>query len=287
METVCKKTVTRPTPTKAAPKVKYRMDETAHETTKVLQFLRRHFVRIVIGAVLAVAIYGMLTVWMPYQREQRIARTIDESDDGLTNWRYFGPNWIPLSVRHRLPFLDRIASIQLLGTSTSALSELGSLTSLQEVILTGPQFTDASLEHLKGLTNLEVLRIWDTQVTDSGLQQLKGLANLKVLHLNTTLVTDAGLEHLKGLTKLSELGLSMTKVTGPGFEHLKGLTNLKTLVLKFTQMTDAGLEHLKGLTNLEELYLTNTHVTAKGRASLSTALPNCEIVQERDTADEL
>ena len=43
----------------------------------VWQFLRRHFVRAVIGAALAAAVYGMLTVWMPYQREQRIAKEIE------------------------------------------------------------------------------------------------------------------------------------------------------------------------------------------------------------------
>ena len=53
------------------------MEATSDERLKVWQFLRRHFVRIVIGAVLAVAIYGMLMVWMPYQREQRIAKAIE------------------------------------------------------------------------------------------------------------------------------------------------------------------------------------------------------------------
>ena len=53
------------------------MDETPRESTNVWQFLRRHFVRIVIGAVLAVAIDGMLTVWVPYLREQRIAKAIE------------------------------------------------------------------------------------------------------------------------------------------------------------------------------------------------------------------
>ena len=45
------------------------MDETSHEPVMVWQFLRRHFVRIAIGAVLVAAAYGMLTVWMPFNMD--------------------------------------------------------------------------------------------------------------------------------------------------------------------------------------------------------------------------
>ena len=52
------------------------MNEPFHEPLTVWRFVRRHFVRIMIGTVLVGAVYGALLVWVPYQREQRIANEI-------------------------------------------------------------------------------------------------------------------------------------------------------------------------------------------------------------------
>lgn len=188
----------------------------------VRQFLRRHFVRIVIGAVLMATVYGMLTVWMPYQREQRIAREI-ESLGGKVEFKYCGPNWISQSIRDRTLFFERIWSIDLRGRTLSSNlhSELGSL------------------------TNLEFLNLNYTQVTDAGLERVKGLNKLTSVGLVSTQVTDAGLEHLNGLTRLETLGLLDTQVTDAGLEHLKGLTSLRVLWLHNTQVTAEGRAMLR------------------------------------------
>ena len=175
------------------------MDNTPYEPMMVWQFLRRHFVRIVIGAVLAVAVSGLLSVWMPYQRDQRIAREI-EAHGGQVVFRYAGPDWIPNSVRDRVTLFSRVRQVDLcFHPPEKFFSEMGSLTNLIDLNLNNTQVTDADLEHLKGLTNLVVLRLNNTHVTGRGLEQLKGLTNLKGLVLDNTQVTDAGLEHLKEL----------------------------------------------------------------------------------------
>lgn len=255
------------------------MDETSRETVTVWQFLRRHFVWIVVGAILVLATYGMLIVWMPYQREQRIASEIQASG-ATVDFRYSGPDWVSESVRHHLPFLDRIRGIGRLdqAAAPALFSELGSLTSLDVLYLQSTQVTDDGLEHLKGLTNLYALDLLDTQITDAGMEHLKRLTRLNDLRLTGTRVTDAGLEYLKGLASLERLDLSETKITDVGVEHLKGLTRLCELRLGGTQITDAGLEHLKGLTILELLELEGCiQVTPEGREMLRKSLPNCKI----------
>ena len=66
--------------------------------------LRRHFVRIVIGAVLAVAAYSVVSVYATYQREHRIAKEIRQREQRIANeiqslggrveFRYAAPDWI-------------------------------------------------------------------------------------------------------------------------------------------------------------------------------------------------
>ena len=199
------------------------MSETSHEPVKASPFLLRHFVWIAIGVVLLVAVSGVLIVWMPYQREQRIARMI-QADGGGVGVRYCGPDWIPESIVDRLPFLKRITSVYGMrppGVSAETLLELGSLTRLESLELMHTFVTDASLVHLNELTYLEALWLADTPVTGTGLVHLKGLTNLRVLSLHDTPVTDAGLEHLKGLTSLYKLGLHNTQVTAEGRAMLR------------------------------------------------------------------
>ena len=146
-----------------------RMNEPFHEPLTVWRFIRRYFVRIVIGAVLVAMVYGALLVWVPYQREQRIAKEI-EAYGGKFGYQYFGPKWIPQSMRDRATLFIRITALDLRNT----------------------QITDAGLEHLKGLTNLVCVYLRYTQVTDAGLEHLKGLTNLTNLVTSQKVVGRAG-----------------------------------------------------------------------------------------------
>jgi len=198
------------------------MNETHHEPLTVWRFIRRHFVRIGIGAVLVVAVYGVISIYATFQREQRIAKEI-RVHGGKVEFQYRGPNWIPQSMRDRTILFSRVTFLDLRNTqiTDAGLGHLKELTSLVFLELTNSQFNDAKLKHLKGLTNLTILLLDSTQVTDAGLKHLKGLTNLVFLDLVDTQVTDAGLEHLKGLTKLEELKLHGTRTTEEGVEMLR------------------------------------------------------------------
>jgi len=197
------------------------MAEPFHEPLTVWRFIRRYFVRIVIGAVLVVAVYGALLVmveYQTYQREQRIATEI-QAYGGYVQFVYAGPDWIPQSMRDRTALFSRVMVISL--TNTAGLEHLKELTDLGILSLDGIQVTDSDLEHLKGLTNLYDLRLDATQVTDAGLEHLKGLTNLYVLTLGGMQVTDNGLVHLKGLTNLVLLEIGGTQVTPEGRAMLR------------------------------------------------------------------
>lgn len=253
------------------------MDDIPHEPV-VWRFVRANFVRIVIGVVLASAIYGVLCVWMPYKREQRIVRKID-SLGGYIKFQDCGPSWATSTgLFYRIAEVNLQVNRRGKAVPTDLYSDLGSLRNLCELNLQDTQLTDAELEHLKVLTSLQVLRLENTQVTDIGLQHLKGMKNLHYLGLQRTQTSDVGLQHLEGLTNLSELRLDRTKVTDAGLEHLKGLKRLKGINLSYTQITDIGLEHLKSLQSLKGLDLGHTKVTPEGRASLRKELHGCLIM---------
>ena len=198
------------------------MTDTPCEPVMVWQFLRRYFVRIVIGAVLAVvcgllimgavestaavaiavlavAVCGLLIPWMRYRRKHRIARAVyAHFQRGRSQYSWL--KWVPRFVRYGLPWFGRIPIVQLVDSDGFA--ELPS-----------------DVETLA--KKVSWLCLGGTQVTDAGLEYLNGLTNLKKLWLNNTQVTDAGLEHLKGLTNLRYLFLIDTQVTAKGRAKLR------------------------------------------------------------------
>lgn len=216
------------------------------------QFLRRHFVRIVICAVMAAAPYWAIGVYASYQREQRIAKRI-ESLGGKAGFRYYGPDWLTPLTNEDRPILDRIEWIELSDSADPPLLDIGSL------------------------TNIEYLLLKRTGVSDAGAKHLKGLTSLRELSLNGTQITDGGLESLTGSKGLEELFLNDTQVTSAGLELLKRLTKLRVLSVINTQVTDAGIQHLSELNSLELLYLFDTQTTEAGRSSLRKLLPKCKI----------
>ena len=169
------------------------MSERSPESVTVLRYIRRHFVRIVIGTVMMAAVYGAMLVWMPYQRELRIARKI-EAVGGRVSWGYFGPTWFPRSIQNTPLFFDRIDSVGLPGkvVTSDLISNIATLTNLRSLGLNNTQVTDEGLKHLNGMVNLQNLLLEQTQATDAGLEHLKGLTSLKLLNLKGTKTTPSG-----------------------------------------------------------------------------------------------
>jgi Leucine-rich repeat (LRR) protein len=166
----------------------------------------------------------------------------------------FEPRWTKwIANRLGVDTFCRVRSVRFSGRPSNAkMDYVGRLSSLEELLLTNANVTDAGMVHLEGLTKLDSVYLEQTQISDAGLAHLKDSTGLRLLSISDTRITDAGMVHLEGLTNLDSLYLNRTQVTDAGLLHLKGLTKLKFLDLQGTQVTDAGVKELQqALPNLK------------------------------------
>jgi len=172
--------------------------------------------------------------------------------------------------------------------------------SVRVLRLLGTQIGDDGLSELSTLSNLENLNIGFTGITDDGLIHLAKLHRLKELHVNGTRVTNAGMEHLLALEQLCAIDIRETKVDDTGIERLKPLEKIESIWLNASvtdkglvnlaefrnlriintfgaRVTDESLLHLAKIKGLRFLVLTNAKVTAEGVEKLRKALRQCRI----------
>lgn len=166
--------------------------------------------------------------------------------------------------------------------TSAGLAVLKNFTGLRKLDLTATDIDDAGTEQLKPLTALQELMLSYTRITDKGLDSLLPLTRLERLEVARTRVTDEGLKPLAKLTALKSLNLDYTKVSEKG---LAGLTaTLTSLRLDSATISDASIDTLRAQGQLRYLNLYHTLVTEKGFETLKAALPKCEIVFDRDSA---
>ena len=167
-------------------------EQLSHETVR--QLIKSHFGRIVVGAIVVAIVYVAMLIVLPYQREQRIIREI-KSLGGQVLTEFRGPEWIPPTLRDRLPIYDRVISLNLSHKKISLdlVTELCSFRHLARLDADNSELNDAGLERLSALNNLLVLVLNRTSVTDVGLKHLQRLKHLRWVYLYGTSVTDLGL----------------------------------------------------------------------------------------------
>lgn len=108
------------------------------------------------------------------------------------------------------------------------LKVLSSLSSLQQLNLSGTATSDAGLKHLAGLKNLTHLYLIGTEITDAGLKELVGLQKLEELRVGNTVITDAGLKDLAKLKNLKMVGVIGTATTEAGLKEFSAaLPNMR------------------------------------------------------------
>ena len=149
--------------------------------------------------------------------------------------------------------------------------------SVDTVVLSETNVTDADLKLLETLNQLDHLYLAATQITDIGLGILKNFHQLHHLNISGTQITDVGLDHLKGLNQLHDLYLCSTQITDAGLKHLHGLSQLRLLELSDNRVTDAAVNYLKDMDHLYLLCLYRTRITNEGFEKLQSALPQCAI----------
>lgn len=116
-----------------------------------------------------------------------------------------------------LSYLKNLEELNLWGINRfteAGLIEIGKITSLKSLNVTGMYYEDANkvtnkgVAYLVGLKNLETLEIGYNKITDAGLKPLGQMKNLKRLDLKGNPVTSAGIEDLKR-------ALPKTEILGP------------------------------------------------------------------------
>jgi hypothetical protein len=97
----------------------------------------------------------------------------------------WAPNWLVDLIG--VDYFGQVDHVDLSVSSIPSdhlIVQVGRLTRLKSLVLSGPCITDAELAYLKGLTSLEHLVLNNTQVSDAGVNDLmRGLPSLTVHHL--------------------------------------------------------------------------------------------------------
>ncbi len=123
---------------------------------------------------------------------------------------------------------------------------------IEQLVITGDEFTNRSLKGLIGLT-VSSLSIQAVNVSNIGLQYLKQMHGIRSLRLWSPGFDDDALTLLKDLTGLEFLDIEGTAISGVGFGSLKDMQKLEMLVLgpNVSDATIAGLANLPSLMQLD------------------------------------
>lgn len=177
--------------------------------------------------------------------------------------------------QNQLSYLDGLTNLKKLNLSNSSITDinpLGSLTSLEELHLSGnKEITDISalstLSNMKkislfrtGVTNIDALihmpsltRIWMDGNTDD-IDALSSLPQLEELQIGLSTKVDEKLQVIGGLTSLKRLDLSNSLIS-----DVTPLLNLKELdELNLTENPIADASLLSGMSNLKYLNIIGT-----------------------------
>lgn len=83
-----------------------------------MRVLIRRFIVAVIGLCIILPTYFAVTITMQYRRDSRFAAKLRDVPNSFAI-NYVGPDWLPTSLRSRLPVFDRVTSVTLRQPSVS------------------------------------------------------------------------------------------------------------------------------------------------------------------------
>jgi hypothetical protein len=155
-----------------------------------------------------------------------------------------------------------------------AVAELSKCSHIKELILTGSDVGDDTLQALAALTQLDALVLNQTAVSDAGLRHIKVFDHLSQLNLSNTTVTDRGLAEIGKLVGLRWLILQGTQITSAGIPSLASLPALVDLDISHTQVDEAGARTALRFRALGTLGISSTEVSPAAVPGLEQSYPN-------------
>ena len=178
------------------------------------------------------------------------------SERPLDHWYGVDTAFVSSEIGHVVVGLDLFHN----GLTGEIPSELGNLTSLNELDLSGNQLTGEIPSELGNLTSLNELRLGGNRLTGGIPSELGNLAGLNELWLGGNQLTGEIPSELGNLAGLNTLDLTENQLTGLIPPELGNLTGLNALGLSGNQLTGAIPPELGNLTGLAGLWLGGNHL---------------------------
>ncbi len=168
------------------------------------------------------------------------------------------------------------------NVTDEGLGDIGELTTLKHLNLSGTKITDAGLPRLGKLSKLESLSLDSTAITEEGLRHLAPLQNLQSLRLYTrSPITDVGAGHLAQLKSLRDITDNL-EVTDAGVEKLAALPKLEGLTLTGEGVTDGSAPQLASMKSLKHLWFQRCLVSGETLRAIKD-LPSLEMLAVSNT----
>ena len=145
-------------------------------------------------------------------------------------------------------------------------SEIGDLTSLEELRLNGNNLTGAIPSAIGNLTSLQGLSLSANSLSGAIPSAIGNLTNLRQLFLSSNSLSGAIPSEIENLTRLEDLWLDGNNLTGAIPSAIGNLISLEELRFDRNNLTGAIPSEIGNLTRLERLYLSSN--------SLSGAIPS-------------
>ena len=162
--------------------------------------------------------------------------------------------------------LSDLRSLDVSGVPVGAagLSHLKELRKLKRLVLSGAKIDAKAAVQLGGFVNLEELRLYECQITDELIERLKRLRKLRALSLHSCDGLGAnGISRIGMLSRLDSLNLCATKGVEADAAFLHDMVQLRKLGLTAVA-TDAVLRQAKSLKELRELSVSLSEVDDAG-----------------------
>ncbi len=162
--------------------------------------------------------------------------------------------------------LSDLRSLDVSGVPVGAagLSHLKELRKLKRLVLSGAKIDAKAAVQLGGFVNLEELRLYECQITDELIERLKRLRKLRALSLHSCDGLGAnGISRIGMLSRLDSLNLCATKGVEADAAFLHDMVQLRKLGLTAVA-TDAVLRQAKSLRELRELSVSLSEVDDAG-----------------------
>ena len=179
---------------------------------------------------------------------------------------------------------NRVSQMVIYGPSLNGRipAELGNLSSLTFLRLTGHNLTGAIPAELGNLATLTQLWIYKNNLTGEIPSELGNLAKIRELWLGNNKLSGEIPSELGNLATLRSLMISHNQLSGEIPVELGNLSNLRHLGLSYNQLSGEVPSELGNLSNLSQLYLIGNQLTGCIPLSLYEGLRYGSLSQTRD-----